>query len=430
MQLRVSYIITAIASRLRRRRKRRTLEDLPLEVIKLIFRLACTEQSTGCALSQVSKQIRALSLSTRFHSVAILAGSTSRLRLFATTFEAVCIEAAMQNIPRPVVRHLCISSTLDYETGERFKGRVYMMCSSSGDGPTFLDRFGYHHAEYRDALATLFRRVGTSQLESLMIIGDLSLGEDGGRRAFLECLDGFPNLRELSVIGSRRPPFEWTPSAISSMAHASGPVNGPLYPTLRRLLVVPRNDIEVGFKWWAQHAPQLEELHIIARCSTQSPDMKFVPDLVTNLSKTRYGSASEGQPTFWPELNRVVFGYHAELPSNGANADPAHLNAYLAAVRKLSPVFDTLRPLVSFTTDFSLKDRCSLLLMDTGRWDNGGQVAYAFLDWADRADGGEGLSIKERTIWRMDTSTVSSWFDGSGTASRRKWLYYRHREYQ
>ena len=283
MQLRVSYIITAITSRLRRRRKRRTLEDLPLEVIKLIFRLACTEQSTGCALSQVSKQIRALSLSTRFHSVAILAGSTSRLRLFATTFEAVCIEAAMQNIPRPVVRHLCISSTLDYETGERFKGRVYMMCSSSGDGPTFLDRFGYHHAEYRDALATLFRRVGTSQLESLMIIGDLSLGEDGGRRAFLECLDGFPNLRELSVIGSRRPPFEWTPSAISSMAHASGPVNGPLYPALRRLLVVPRNDIEVGFKWWAQHAPQLEELHIIARCSTQSPDMKFVPDLVTNL---------------------------------------------------------------------------------------------------------------------------------------------------
>lgn len=261
------------------RRKRRTLEDLPFKIIELIFRLACTDGGhNGCALSQVSKQIRAISLSTRFYSVCILSGSTSRLKRFATTFQAVCHEAAIQNMPHPAVRHLCISSALNYETANMNRNKVYIEYSSFGGGPTVRDCFEYHHAEYRDALATLFRRVGTSQMESLMIVGDMSLQGDGDPSLFLECLDGFPNLRELTLLGSRRPPFKRTQSTISSTAH-----DQPLYPALKRLLVVPRNDIGVGFKWWAKNAPRIEELHIIARCSTQDLNMNFVSDLVNIL---------------------------------------------------------------------------------------------------------------------------------------------------
>ncbi|RDX55922.1 hypothetical protein OH76DRAFT_1337593, partial [Lentinus brumalis] len=50
--------------------QRKTLGHLPTEVLEQIFLQACTDGGyTGCSLSAVSRRIRAVSHTVRFHSI-------------------------------------------------------------------------------------------------------------------------------------------------------------------------------------------------------------------------------------------------------------------------------------------------------------------------------------------------------------------------
>ncbi|KAH9889085.1 hypothetical protein C8Q73DRAFT_709592 [Cubamyces lactineus] len=384
-----SRILSAIGKPLRfHRRRRRTLEDLPVELLQIIFCIACTDGGrTGCSLSRVSKRIRAISLSTRFHSVALVSGLSSKLTRFATTFERACVEAARQTISPPIVRHLCISVTLNPKVQDADR-RLYIKRPAFGDQLAHND-VDYCEAKYRDALAALFRKVGTSQLQSLVITGDESWGRGEGRNLSIPCPDGFPLLRELAFTGFGRPPFVHARTHEVNAMEYSLPAQ-PLYPVLTRLVMSPRNDVEVDFEWWARHAPRLEVLHIMTRGPVQE-DMRFLPNLKVVLSRRR-NKHPTGDSTIWPKLREVVFGYHARLTTCGIEAAPADRDAYINAVRALSSYFDTLGPLASFAPSSELQDS-AMPPQALDRRDAAWQEQYMRIDWELRLNGHRGLSL-------------------------------------
>ena len=218
--------------------------------------------------------IRDISLSTRFHSVALGSGVTLKLTRFFTTFERACAEAARQTRDPPIVRHLSVTAMLNPKE-QHNNCRLYIKRPAVGDHLVHND-VNYYVAEYRDALAALFKRVSTSQLQSLVITGDGSWGgEDSGSLPIL-CPHGFPLLRELAFTGFGRPPFVHVQPLEAIAMKCSSP-EPPLYPALTRLIVAPRNTVEVDFEWWARHAPCLEVLHVMARGPVQE-HVRFLPN--------------------------------------------------------------------------------------------------------------------------------------------------------
>ncbi|KAI0657882.1 hypothetical protein C8Q70DRAFT_1055263 [Cubamyces menziesii] len=380
-------LITIRKQTLQRRQRRRgqtTFYDLPITVVKLIFLFACTDGGrTACSLALVSKVIHAIAFPTRFHSVSLTSGLTRKLQQFIGTFEAVCRRAAQQQGSRPVVRHLCLTVSLASE--ERRDGVAFIYRSSRGElaicNPTVELQ-----AIYENALKSLFRRVGTSQLESLAIIGDESWGRGGDSDLTIECPEGFPKLHSLAFTGVRKPPF--IPTRL---------------PALRRLLMAPRNEARVDFKWWARCAPGLEELQVMTKGPVQE-DMMFLPSLKTLLSQRgRRDPSHDSSP--WPELHRLSFGYHARLTRDRMDASPADRTAYVTRVGELSSFFATLSPggpLVCFTPSSELKDSL-VSVQELDRKDASGQNAYMRVDWELRLNGHKGLSIREFDYWRMDS---------------------------
>ena len=84
------------------------MENLPLETLQDIFKLACTDGgATGCALSLTSRYVHAASRTSRFHSISLHA-SPRRLNSFVSLYRRAAA-AALEEGYRAALEHLYIA---------------------------------------------------------------------------------------------------------------------------------------------------------------------------------------------------------------------------------------------------------------------------------------------------------------------------------
>ncbi|KAM5538064.1 hypothetical protein V8D89_008261 [Ganoderma adspersum] len=241
------------------------LDKLAVELLTLISLYACTDGGpTGCALSLVSKRMRAASRPARFFSVSLTTGSPTQLKQFLTCYQAECARAA-DALPR--VQHLCLSLFGREEDGApmtdgtlpsfqlqathaqprpprptsraEFLARMQRQAQQWRSAQDRLDE-GYNHV-----VPALFRAVAPD-LRTLTLIQARWRVSGAAQCCFL-------HLRELTLVGgdSSFLPFGFTQDG------------RPQYPRLRRL---HHNLAFVGtglnFLEWAAHAPSLTHLRV------------------------------------------------------------------------------------------------------------------------------------------------------------------------
>ena len=262
-----------------------SLHNLPTELLEHIFLFACIDGGrTGCALSLVSRRIRAASRRARFHSVALCCTPESpQVALF---YALLARERVLVPGVPPRVRHLCLKPPQPPHRDP---------CSVSPIGsyvppalpthptppvpplPTPAPTLGSDLAQlslYARSIQEDARRrarepklareqwqadvsalvqVLARDLHTLCIVGsrefprhialDLARAErsdsDGGGHE-----GGFPLLRELTVVGAR-PGFVLA-RAEGEGAGAAGEGVGVLFPSLERLHISPLP----GEQWW------------------------------------------------------------------------------------------------------------------------------------------------------------------------------------
>ncbi|KAH9889077.1 hypothetical protein C8Q73DRAFT_668221 [Cubamyces lactineus] len=359
-----------------------TLETLPYELLEQIFRHACTDGGrTGCSLSLVSKRIRALSRSSRFHSVALLSGTTSQLSCFSHALEHARKEAATAGEATPRVRHLCIRITAA-EGGFIPHGPYFAPCPLDlKPEPGDLGRKDpLPHAErrvvsaearaaYQAEIDKLFTSIGTADLETLCAFQNgrkFSMDEDMPSK--IACPDGFRRLRELTLHPADAPVF--VPGA-----GGEGQLEGePFYPALQRLHIRSDTDATIDFAWWATNAPALEHLRIVCDGSA-GKGPKFMPSLLRAIYRTPYNPAlslptahktpsAAASPTLWRKLHRVQILHRAHIPDDDDDDDAffgpgtaaaAHA-ASAALTAALRRAFAHVHPLVEFAADYRLQD--------------------------------------------------------------------------
>ncbi|KAI0334668.1 hypothetical protein GY45DRAFT_1125327 [Cubamyces sp. BRFM 1775] len=352
-----------------------TLESLPYELLEQIFREACTDGGrTGCSLSLVSKRIRALSRSSRFHSVSLLTGTCSQLSCFLDTLERAREEAAAAGEPTPRVRHLCILLTTA-QGGFIPPGPYFAECSIDVKlGPGDLGRKDpLSHAERRvvraDACAAyqaeinrLFASIGTADLQTLYAFQNGRLFSTEESIPEIVCPDGFRRLRELTLHPAYAPIF--VPAAGGGTGN-SQPEDEPFYPALERLHIRLDARSAIDFAWWAANAPALEHLRVACDGHAgESP--KFMPSFLSALSRTPYNlnlnlnllSTTHDAPLWW-NIAKVQFMYRADFPSAeffGAAASAAAHAADSVLTGALRRAFAHVHPLVEFGTDYRLQD--------------------------------------------------------------------------
>ncbi|KAI0356284.1 hypothetical protein OH77DRAFT_1423909 [Trametes cingulata] len=254
------------------------MDILPLETLLRIFELACTDGGyTGCSLSQVSKEVRAISSAVRFHSVFLIA-SPRRLRSFIALFERECNTTQGH---KPHVRHLYVAfpslqrdNSPDAADAQSFIQSLRRPPSGSpppvasypspttellkllelpDNAPELAEERPKPaeapdptaSAEYFDAARTLFRLVGPD-LVSLMV--QCEFGDGAPDLPIIE--RPFPRLREVTVVGIADP---------SAMLTKGADGTPPLFPAATHLYFAPHGvDIRVAF--WSKHAPRVTHL--------------------------------------------------------------------------------------------------------------------------------------------------------------------------
>ncbi|KAH9889079.1 hypothetical protein C8Q73DRAFT_179161 [Cubamyces lactineus] len=364
------------------------LDSLPYELLEHIFRNACTDGGrTGCSLSLVSKRIRALSRSSRFHSISLLTGTCSQLSCFLRTLEMAREEAAVAGEPTPRVCHLCILLTTregafvppgpsfqkcpmdvtfdwrEYDRGDPFSDEERDVISAEA------------RATYHAEITKLFVSIGTADLESLCAFQENQHGRFKDSTPDIVCPDGFRRLRELTL----HPAY----TAVFASGADSGPETEPFYPALERLHM--RSDVHaiIDFAWWAANAPALRHLRVACDARAgESP--KLLPNLLSALcephrmlllyrlrcshrfwahpDRTPYNvtlASGAHEAVSWRKLRKVQFMYRAAFPTDevsGPGAEATARAAHDALMNVFRESFARVDPLVEFAPDYRLQD--------------------------------------------------------------------------
>ncbi|KAM5534454.1 hypothetical protein V8D89_011921 [Ganoderma adspersum] len=158
----------------------------PVSVLERIFMFACMDSGfTGASLSCVSKSVRHLSSTTRFHSVALCSGSAAQIKAFLALFTTQRRFA----VHKPTVTHL------------------YVYSPFSKDLPGAPDALAKEEARFMRHISSLMRLVAP-HLETLCFVqcADTPNAMDFIRPVSPPPTDDdkliFPNLRELMFVGS------------------------------------------------------------------------------------------------------------------------------------------------------------------------------------------------------------------------------------
>ncbi|KAJ8482528.1 hypothetical protein ONZ51_g5301 [Trametes cubensis] len=345
-----------------------TLESLPYELLEQIFRNACTDGGrTGCSLSLVSKRIRALSRSSRFHSVSLLTGTCSQLSSFLKTLERAREEAAVAGEPTSRVRHLCILLTT--KQGQFVPpGPSFQRCPMDvrfdwkeydrGDPLSREERNAISaeaRAIYHAEIAKLFASIGTADMETLCAFQKIQRVWMISEEYIPEivCPGGFHRLRELTLHPA------YTPVFVSGAG--SGPETGPLYPALERLHMRSDAYAVIDFAWWAANAPALRHLRVA--CDAPAGDSpKLLPNLLSTLYRTPYNlslAAGAHEAASWRKLHKVQFMYRADFPTGaifGPDAEATARAAHDVLMNVFREAFARVDPLVEFAPDYRLQD--------------------------------------------------------------------------
>ncbi|KAI0657885.1 hypothetical protein C8Q70DRAFT_246810 [Cubamyces menziesii] len=322
-----------------------TLESLPYELLEQIFRNACTDGGrTGCALSLVSKRIRALSRSSRFHSVSLLSGTCSQLSCFLDTFERARKEAAASGEATPRVRHLCILLTTAQGSFIP-SGPYFASCPldvepkpgdlSREDPLPYAERrviLAEACAAYKNEIDTLFASAGTADLETLYAFQtrrNFSTDEEMPRIA---CPEGFPRLRELTLHPAYAPVFVSGADGGTDNSQLEG---GAFYPVLERLHIRSDADAAIDFAWWATNAPALEHLRVVCD-GYAGKGPKFMPSLLSAICESHRLFAPPNHPPY------IV---HAPRPNTlQPPALPRHLHLHHALAQAPPRAIHVPRP--------------------------------------------------------------------------------------
>lgn len=262
--------------------QRKTLGHLPTEVLEQIFLQACTDGGyTGCSLSAVSRRIRAVSHTVRFHSISLLSGSPDRLRLFIGCYrEARKIawtpgratlkanrHARIEGTATPKLRHLCLATTQcppatiaperteslqaladrHYWYATRLLGEEWRVFNGAAD-------------HYRSMVQELLQ-LTCDDLQTLCVYGPEEWNPANRSLLAISVPRGFSGLRELSVVGFE-PQF------------APRGARRPLFPALSRLHIVAETarPSPVDFRRWVGDAPQLETLRVTGESCFARPN--------------------------------------------------------------------------------------------------------------------------------------------------------------
>lgn len=239
-------------------RRNLKLESLPLEIIEEIIFLACTDGGyTGCSLASVSKFIRTISRSARFHSIVLFSDSCYTLDSFLACFKIAKHEAGKEGGVRPRIRHLCLATTPS--TSHSFTNRRSRWDLT--DVPSWFDlqHFGqlWNHKQWLKnlddyhAAVQFILQYASEDVETLCLLGsrEWSVGHDVPKPAMF-VRGVFPRLRELSLAGVQ-------PTLITT-SHSLA----PLFPVMSRLHI-GADSMEVGdFQRWIVDAPRVRILRV------------------------------------------------------------------------------------------------------------------------------------------------------------------------
>ncbi|EIW63211.1 uncharacterized protein TRAVEDRAFT_17644 [Trametes versicolor FP-101664 SS1] len=248
------------------------MDTLPPETLQRIFELACTDGGhTGNALSRVSKAVRELARTARFHSVA-LAASPRRLHAFVRLYTRECEGEGdpARGYYKPRIQHLHVAfpriSRLDDDTvpaGMYGMRRARSVSPpprrSPSTAPSPVDPDGSSDPtaspEYLRAAQTLFR-LAAPDLATLVV----QCGFTAGGALHLPVIAyPFPHLREAAFVGVADPRTLFASDLLDSPDRTQAP---PLFPAMTHLYVVPPWGRGLELALWAAHAPQVAHLGV------------------------------------------------------------------------------------------------------------------------------------------------------------------------
>lgn len=238
--------------------RRNTSGHLPTEVLEQIFLFACTDGGhTGCSLSLVSRHIRAVSRTARFHSISLLSRSGGALQHFLRCFEAARAVARHEGAPTPGIRHLCVASTpgsltpsgSDCSPPQAYCGPELQLLRQCLQEKDWRERSAGAVDVYHAAVDTLLRMVA-GDLETLCLFtgADQEGIREEAQAPHIGCCS-FPRLRELSISGDRPD-------------YALPVGTGPHYPAMTRLHIATNTTRNVDFRRWVSEAPRLSSLRV------------------------------------------------------------------------------------------------------------------------------------------------------------------------
>ncbi|KAI0637844.1 hypothetical protein C8Q77DRAFT_1070275 [Trametes polyzona] len=273
------------------------MESLPVEIVRHIFELACTDGGqTGHSISLASKAFREIGRTSRFHSI-LLAASPRRLLSFIALYQGECVPTRGD---KPRVRHLHVTFPRifreDASRGEWDDGRPMLISiarrrslspqpnrwqskesptSSRSTTPSDLDSgpeqpqiltpgmvlsCGTPEAdkdpttspEYLHAARTLFHLVAPD-LVTLVV----QCGFQCGGPLHLPAIGGpFSQLREATFVGIDDPS--------SLLGEGSMAAQTPLFPVLTHLSLMPAWGAYRGLHipFWSANAPRVTHLRV------------------------------------------------------------------------------------------------------------------------------------------------------------------------
>ncbi|KAH9847197.1 hypothetical protein C2E23DRAFT_849902 [Lenzites betulinus] len=256
------------------------MESLPVETVQRIVHFTCTDGgATGCALSLVSRDFRAIARTTRFHSVA-LAASPRRLQAFVDLYERECDPVLGV---KPLIRHLHLtfphtpdsasirrrrkmSSKPNLRTRSLSPSRPspshsISVIADSDRPPVESSTSGVLYPtkspEYRHAAETLFRLV-TSDLITLVVQCGFTAGSSIDLRAIQS---PFPSLREATFVGI----YDVETLFSTQLIHKR--IGVPIFPALTHLSLGPTGSLDRhschGIDlFWSYAAPRVTHLSV------------------------------------------------------------------------------------------------------------------------------------------------------------------------
>ncbi|KAI0780449.1 hypothetical protein BD413DRAFT_488959 [Trametes elegans] len=315
------------------------MDKLAVELLTYIAFFACTDGGyTGCALSLVSRRMRAASRPVRFCSVSLVTSPTQIVQ-FLDCFET---EYARSPDMRPRVRHLCLSlfgggletapnpppappTSTAATPPSQPKSRAEFLAS--------LQRRTQHWRAAQDTLDAQYERVVPTLLRAVAPdLRTLALIQVQWRSAqVVRC--AFPRLRELTLLGG-------DPSFLPFSTLSSDCV---LYPSLTRLHhILSWVGRDVDFLQWAAHAPHLTHLRVSRLDHTPRGTLDSLEHVL-----------DERRSRAFPHLQHAILEPHPAPPPHGPAhaafcAFLAHLAALAARARvpvRVLPPFDARKPL-------------------------------------------------------------------------------------